>query len=130
MVIGITGGIGSGKSTVAGFFEKWGANVIDVDKLGWRVLDEKQQEIKKVFGDKVFQDERIDRKKLGKIVFKSAEKKKIFDSIVHPPLIKELEKQISSLKSQVSSLVFEQLLWRGPFRRSYCPGIKAVSGSR
>ena len=112
MIIGVTGGIGSGKSTVAGFFEKWGASVIDVDKLGWRVLEEKQQEIKKVFGDKIFQVHRIlrngkiDRKKLGRIVFENPEKKKIFDSIVHPPLIKELEKQLLTLNSQLSTLVF------------------------
>ncbi len=118
MIIGVTGGIGSGKSTVAGFFEKWGAGVIDVDKLGWRVLDEKQQEIKKVFGDKVFQVHRsqtrfeilrngkIDRKKLGKIVFENPEKKKIFDLIVHPPLIKELKSQLSTLNSQLSTPVF------------------------
>ncbi len=122
MIIGITGGIGSGKSTVAGFFEKWGASVIDVDKLGWRVLEEKQQEIKKVFGDKVFQDSssrpsrldrarrgprngRIDRKKLGKIVFENPEKKKIFDSIIHPLLIKKLRKQLLTLNSQLSTPV-------------------------
>ncbi len=106
MIIGVTGGIGSGKSTVAGFFEKWGASVIDVDKLGRRVLDEKRQEIKKVFGDKIFQNGKIDRKKLGKIVFENPEKKKIFDLIVHPPLIKELKSQLSTLNSQLSTPVF------------------------
>ena len=53
MVIGVTGGIASGKSTVVSFFKEWGADIIDVDKLGWEVLESKQKEVIKVFGKEV-----------------------------------------------------------------------------
>ena len=98
MIIGITGGIGSGKSTVVSFFKKWGAQVINVDKLGWSVLEEKQQEIKKAFGRQIFNGVKVNRRELGRIVFADPTKKRMLDSIIHPSLIKELKKQVASYK--------------------------------
>lgn len=119
MVIGVTGGIASGKSTVVSFFKEWGADVIDVDKLGWEILENKQKEVIKTFGkeilikkssaeasplraqaQKVYPRQTIDRKKLGKLIFVSHEKRRKLDSIVHPTLIKELEKRINSMNSK------------------------------
>ena len=112
MIIGVTGGIGSGKSTVVGFFKEWGALVIEVDKLGWEILESKQKEMVKEFGNEILTDGKevqpqevqpqIDRKRLGKLVFSSPDNICKFNSIVHPPLIKELKNQISNLKIQVS----------------------------
>lgn len=110
MVIGVTGGIASGKSTVVSFFKEWGAEVINVDKLGWQVLESNQQKVVNMFGNEILRDGRrfnlkIDRKKLGKLVFADPDKKSKFDALIHPSLIKELRKQVSSIKHQVSSLV-------------------------
>ena len=105
MVIGLTGGIGAGKSTVASFFKEWGATIIDVDKLGSHILEQKRNEVIDAFGEDILSSSRpfakrreIDRKKLGKIVFSNLENKRLFDSIIHPPLILELKKQIESFR--------------------------------
>ncbi len=103
MLIGVTGGIGSGKSTVVSFFEKWGAQVINVDKLGWIVLEKKQEEIRKAFGNTIFKGDKIDRKKLGRIIFENDKKKEILNSIVHPPLIRKLKKQLVTHNPQLTT---------------------------
>jgi len=97
MIIGVTGGIGSGKSTVVGFFREWGQkSVIEVDKLGWKILKIKQKEIVEEFGTEILTDGKevqpqIDRKRLGRLVFASQDKINKFNSIVHPALISELK---------------------------------------
>ncbi|MCK4353400.1 dephospho-CoA kinase [candidate division WOR-3 bacterium] len=97
MIIGITGGIGVGKSTLVSFFKEQGAEIIDVDKLGWKALEKKRTELIKAFGDKILIRQRrseIDRKKLGKLVFSYPDKKKLFDSIIQASLVKELKKRM------------------------------------
>lgn len=105
MIVGITGGIASGKSTVASFFKEWGAEVIDVDKLGWQVLEANQKEVVKEFGKEILTNGKIDRKRLGKIVFENIQKKKILDGIVHPSLIKELKKRLSTIRTSTPIVV-------------------------
>ena len=99
MIIGVTGGIGAGKSVIVSFFKSWGANVIDVDKLGWTVLDEKKNEVVKAFGRRMLVKSKIDRKELGKIVFDSAQNKRLLDSIIHPQLLKRLKVEIEQAQS-------------------------------
>jgi dephospho-CoA kinase len=100
LVIGVTGGIASGKSTIVSLLKRWGADVIDVDKLGWKILEEKQDEIVKEFGKEILRGEKIDRKKLGKLVFSDSALKKKLDSNIHPPLLRELKNLINSSKSK------------------------------
>lgn len=92
MIIGITGRIGSGKSEVSRIFQRAGWTLIDVDKMGHRLLlqDNIKRGIRETFGEKPFKDSEIDRKRVGKIVFRDRERLSLFNSIVHPPLIKEL----------------------------------------
>jgi dephospho-CoA kinase len=97
MIIGITGGIGVGKSEVVSEFKKKGIETIDVDRLGHRLLERNdiRRKIIKKFGKRILsKDFKIDRKKLGRIVFKDEKKLKEFNSIIHPPLLKELKKRI------------------------------------
>ena len=68
MVIGVSGGIASGKSTVVSFFKEWGADIIDVDKLGWEVLESKQKEVIKVFGKEVLVKKVSPRVILGRLL--------------------------------------------------------------
>ena len=91
MIIGVTGGIGSGKSTVVEFFKEWGASVVEVDKLGWKILESKQKEVVEEFGTEILTDGKIDRKRLGRLVFASPDNVCKFNSIVHPPLITKLK---------------------------------------
>jgi len=87
-VIGLTGGVGSGKSTVASFLAELGATVIDVDKLwheGLRADAELRREIVAAFGSEILTPGReIDRPKLGQIVFGNHEALVRLNNIMHP----------------------------------------------
>jgi dephospho-CoA kinase len=87
-VIGLTGGIGSGKSTVASFLAELGATIIDVDKLWHQALKSDaglRQEIVAAFGTEILTPGReIDRKKLGQIVFGNPEALTRLNNIMHP----------------------------------------------
>ncbi len=87
-VIGLTGGIGSGKSTIAGFLAELGAVVIDADKVGHRAFEpdtELWQEVVAAFGSSILKPDReIDRKKLGEMVFKNPDSLARLNSIMHP----------------------------------------------
>lgn len=96
IIVGITGGIASGKSVVADFFINKGIPVINADKIGHEILcDESiKNRIISCFGDSILKDGDIDRKKLGKIVFQDKHKLHELNAIVHPPLINEILNRI------------------------------------
>ncbi|HID93749.1 MAG TPA: dephospho-CoA kinase [bacterium (Candidatus Stahlbacteria)] len=102
MIIGITGGIGVGKSTVANLLKEKGATVIDADKIGWEILNQKKEQLVEVFGRQILNKaNQIDRKKLGKIVFEDHNKRKTLESLVHPLLLRELKKRIAKEGSKL-----------------------------
>jgi dephospho-CoA kinase len=92
--LGITGGIASGKSAVAGMLRELGFRVIDADALGHEVIEPGTRaygEIVREFGAGVVgADGRIDRRKLGALVFAEAEKLKRLNAIVHPRVEEEM----------------------------------------
>jgi dephospho-CoA kinase len=96
--IGLTGGIGSGKSTVSQILAGLGAFIIDADKVGHEIYlpgKEAWQQVTTAFGrDILTADQTIDRKKLGAIVFGSDEARKKLNSIVHPLMFKDIERRI------------------------------------
>ncbi len=103
LVIGITGGIASGKSLVAGYFRQLGAVVLDADKLGHEVLelDPVMVEIRSAFGDSVFLDQGgVSRKRLADIVFNldNPGRLETLEKITHPRIRKRLEQQLNELK--------------------------------
>ena len=87
-VIGLTGGIGSGKSTVSRFLEELGAVTIDADKVGHEAFKpgtETWREVVAAFGKEILNpDGEIDRQKLGKIVFSDSQALARLNQIVHP----------------------------------------------
>ncbi|MBW2544011.1 MAG: dephospho-CoA kinase [Deltaproteobacteria bacterium] len=91
--IGLTGGIGSGKSTVARLFQKRGAHIIDVDVLAHMVEEPGSavwNRIVEHFGREILdKDDRINREALGGIVFRDSEKLEKLNSIVHPAIFDE-----------------------------------------
>jgi len=93
IVAGLTGTIGTGKSTVASMFAELGAFIIDADKLAQQVVEPQKkawQEIVDYFGKRVLNvDGTIDRQKLADIVFKDSEKLEKLNSIVHPAVLSE-----------------------------------------
>ena len=103
-VIGLTGGIGSGKSTVSRFLAELGARVVDADKIGHQSYQpgtDSWRDLVQTFGrDILAQNETIDRQKLAAIVFRQPEELKIFNAIVHPRMYKIAEKQIEEFRRQ------------------------------
>jgi dephospho-CoA kinase len=103
-VIGLTGGIGSGKSTVSGFLKELGAAVIDADRVGHEVfkLDtEAWQEVVAAFGKEILApDGEIDRRKLGKIVFDDYEALARLNQIIHPRIRALVKAQIEEYRQQ------------------------------
>ncbi len=101
LTIGITGGIGSGKSTVCGIFSALGRICISADLVAREVTEADQgvrQKIRRAFGDKVFQNNGLlNRKMLADIVFTSKDKLKILDNIVHPAVFEEIDRRIEQL---------------------------------
>lgn len=91
MAFGLTGGIASGKSTVARYFERFGAHIIDADRIGHEEIEPGRpafDELVEHFGKKILaSDGSIDRKKLGPIVFANPDELKILNAIVHPRII-------------------------------------------
>lgn len=97
-MIVITGGIATGKSTVSKIFEEFGYIVVDADKIAHKELENSKDEIVKVFGKSVLKDKKIDRKKLGSIVFGDSGSKKKLEEILHPKIRKTIEKSIQTLQ--------------------------------
>ncbi|AET69068.1 dephospho-CoA kinase [Desulfosporosinus orientis DSM 765] len=99
--IGLTGGIGSGKSTVARWFVKQGVPVLDADKTVHRLLQLDPVTISKLaeeFGlDILEHDGHIDRSKLGKQVFKDDDARKRLERIVHPRVIESMKEEQNAL---------------------------------
>ncbi len=111
-VIGLTGGIGSGKSTVAQFLAELGAAVIDADRIGHEALKpggEACQQILEAFGKEMATPlGDIDRKKLGGIVFNDAEALAQLNRIVHPRIYDMVKAQLEEYRRQlVDMLVLE-----------------------
>ena len=90
MIVGLTGGIASGKSTVSKYLAEKGFKVYDADKIAKDISEKKlvQKEIILNFGDKILtEDGKVDRKKLKEIVFADKDKLKKLNAIIHPKVI-------------------------------------------
>jgi len=89
-IIGLTGGIGSGKTTVANLFRNRGIPVYFADEQAKKILDgpETIAAIIATFGDGVFDGQKIDRQKLAAIVFNNPEKLQQLNDIIHPAVQK------------------------------------------
>ncbi len=97
-VIGVTGGIGSGKTILCRMFERWGARVIDADRLGKEVVERNSsllKRLKREFGGGILNpDGSLNRRELGELAFKSPTARRKLNSIVHPPLLELLREGI------------------------------------
>lgn len=102
-IIGILGGIASGKSAVAAEFAKLGCKVIDADKIAHKFLEKKavRGKIVGLFGQSILNSAgKIDRKKLADIVFADADKLLSLNSIVHPLVLARVEQLIERYNRQ------------------------------
>ncbi len=108
-IIGITGGIGSGKTEVAKVFKKSGAKIISGDEIGKEVVERNRSVLKKlvkIFGEKILnRNKKLNRRKLGEIAFSSIENRDKLNKIVHPYLLSNLKKQIREHKKKGPGIV-------------------------
>ena len=102
-IVGLTGSVGTGKSTVTKFFRQLGAYIIDWDELARAVVrphSKAWKEIVEYFGkDFLNEDLTINRQKLAEVVFSDKEKVTKLNHIVHPEVLKEDERMTSEIKS-------------------------------
>jgi dephospho-CoA kinase len=107
-VIGLTGGIGSGKSVVSGFLAEMGVGVIDTDQVGHEVLNDvaTQEKIVEAFGvDVLSSDNRIDRMKLGQAVFGNAGALAKLNQIMHPLIYKAVRDRLEKYRQTGTDVV-------------------------
>jgi dephospho-CoA kinase len=109
LVIGLTGGIGSGKSEVARLLEAFGANLISADQVGHEAYTWKSEawiSVVEAFGEGVLQPNGdIDRQKLGTIVFSDPVEMDRLNNIMHPRMANIVEKKIDSFRENGSKVV-------------------------
>jgi dephospho-CoA kinase len=109
LVIGLTGGIGTGKSEVSRILKELGAEVIDADRVGHEAYSPHTaiwREVVDTFGDRVLGPTgEIDRKRLGAIVFSDPEAMDALNAIMHPRMADIIREQIGGLREQGANLV-------------------------
>ena len=113
-IIGLTGGIGSGKTTVANYFKELGIPVYIADVEGKKITESPKilKAIKAAFGSVVFDEGRLNRQKISQIVFNDSEKLKQLNSIIHPEVEKHFMNWVNnhsnfSLVVKETALLFE-----------------------
>jgi dephospho-CoA kinase len=127
--IGLTGGIGSGKSTIARIFEVLGIPVYYADQEAKRIMNEDEQlrrQIIQHFGEKAYQETGLNNKYLAEIVFNNREKLELLNSLVHPVTISDGERWMQQQKTpyaiKEAALIFES---SSPEHLDYVIGVSA-----
>lgn len=103
-ILGLTGGIATGKSAADDFFRKKGIPVIDADQVAHHVYDLNKpawRELKQVFGKEYLNaDQTVNRQKLGDLVFHNPQKLELLNQITHPFIYQEIMARIADLSNQ------------------------------
>lgn len=131
-IIGVTGGIGSGKSTACTIFGEHGAYIIDADEVGHRALTRGQaayNEVVDFFGDDILDEQsEINRKKLAEIVFTHAKKLEKLSRITHKYIKEDIAKEIEMCENSV--VVLEAIALFESGAADMCDIVVAVSALR
>jgi dephospho-CoA kinase len=109
LVVGLTGGIGAGKSLVAQYFSELGARVVDADELARVAIERGSEgfdEVVERFGEEILRDGDIDRKALAAIIFSDLSARKDLEEIVHPRVRKLFSRVVGDLKGD-EVLIYE-----------------------
>ena len=116
--VAVTGGIGSGKTTVTNRFRALGVAVIDADLIA-RELTQKNVdvlvEIKNIFGNKVFNGDTLSREKLRETVFRDEDLLRSLERILHPRIRQEVERQLRSVDSEYAIVAIPLLLKKSDY---------------
>jgi len=102
VVIGVTGGVGTGKSTVAKMFQRLGAVVLDADAITHQLMEPKRlawRAIVKTFGESILNDDQtINRRGLAAVVFSDEQRRKRLEGIVHPRVLRAIRHELRHLR--------------------------------
>jgi dephospho-CoA kinase len=134
--IALTGGPGSGKSTVARMFRDLGAQVIDADEVAHEAVSPGRpawEELRREFGPDYFrEDGGLDRAKLSRLVFRDAEARARLNAIVHPQVSREIARSLQELTAQGVRLVMVEvpLLFETGLEKNYDLVIVVDSGEK
>lgn len=117
MIIGITGSIACGKSTVSNYLKSKGYVVIDADKIGHEALDNEyvREKLVVAFGKEIQENNKIDRQKLGNLVFGNNSNLNILNSIIHPEIRKMILEEINKNKDKEIIFIDIALLFEAKF---------------
>ncbi|WP_349408112.1 dephospho-CoA kinase [Pseudalkalibacillus sp. SCS-8] len=111
MIVGLTGGIASGKSTISEMIKMFEIPVVDADQIARQVVmpgEKAYEEIVAAFGENIVTDDgTIDRKKLGAIIFNDDQKRKTLNGIVHPAVRKEMLNQKTELLKEHKDIILD-----------------------
>ena len=117
LIIGLTGGIASGKSTVSKFFSNLSIPIIDADQISHdltKINGSAYSEVIEYFGENITgENGDIDRKKLGTIVFNSKSKKEKLESIIHPKVLSTIQAEIKSRRGEYKIIEVPLLIESG-----------------
>ena len=129
MIVGLTGGIGTGKSTVSRKLRERGYPVIDLDVISREVIEypEVIDELVRNFGIEILESQNnisgkksISRNKLRQTVFKEEKKVSVLNSIMHPPIVEEMRRQIEKLRKSYKTVFVEvQLLFEAKLEKEF-----------
>jgi dephospho-CoA kinase len=127
--IGLTGGIGAGKSTVSACFAKRGAKIISSDKIAQEILDRPQVQIKLVelFGEEAVNSGKTDRKVLSEQVFLEPELRLKLEAIVHPLVRAEVIKEFAAVQPGEVAINEVPLLFEVGLEKNYDLVISVVA---
>lgn len=128
MILGLTGGIACGKTTISNMFKKIGIEVVDADVVAREVLElpEVLKEIRETYGDIIFENDKLDRKKMRDIIFNNKDNIKKLNSIVHPKVIKVFQDEYNKKKLKEDVIVFDIPLLFEVGLEKFCDKILVV----
>lgn len=134
VIVGITGSVSSGKTTVTKMFARLGVRVINTDRITHELLKPStacSRRVVKSFGPGILAGKRIDRRKLAAVVFGNASRRRELERIVHPAVRRETVRRIRALKKRNCRLVVVEvpLLFEAGFDR-LCDVTIAVTARR
>ena len=128
MIVGLTGGIGSGKTAVSDLFQDLGITIVDADLASRVVVEKGRGELNKIaehFGEDILTSNgELDRAKLREVIFKSEEEKSWLESLLHPAIASQIQKELDSSSSPYTILVSPLLLETD--QKNFCSTVLVV----
>lgn len=112
-IVGVTGGIGSGKTAVTDFFANKGIHIVDADTTSRRVVEQGTQALVKIeqrYGPEILVDGNLDRKKLRTIIFDDADERKWLEELLHPLIQDQITYELINAESSYAILVSPLML--------------------